>query len=104
MAKNYFDLTGRVAVVTGCSSGLGVQMAKALANQGANIVALARRQNKIDAVAAELRETYGVQAAGVVCDITDTQQVAAAVDTILGQFGRIDILSLIHISEPTRPY
>ncbi len=92
MAKNYFDLTGRVAVVTGCSSGLGVQMAKALANQGANIVALARRQNKIDAVAAELRETYGVQAAGVVCDITDTQQVAAAVDTILGQFGRIDIL------------
>ena len=41
MAKNYFDLTGRVAVVTGCSSGLGVQMAKALANQGANIVALA---------------------------------------------------------------
>ena len=92
MAKNYVDLTGRVAVVTGCSSGLGVQMAKALANQGANIVALARRQNKIDAVAAELRETYGVQAAGVVCDITDTQQVAAAVDTILGQFGRIDIL------------
>ena len=92
MAKNYFDLTGRVAVVTGCSSGLGVQMAKALANQGANIVALARRQNKIDAVAAELREIYGVQAAGVVCDITDTQQVAAAVDTILGQFGRIDIL------------
>ena len=92
MAKNYFDLTGRVAVVTGCSSGLGVQMAKALANQGANIVALARRQNKIDAVAAELREIYGIQAAGVVCDITDTQQVAAAVDTILGQFGRIDIL------------
>ena len=92
MAKNYFDLTGRVAVVTGCSSGLGVQMAKALANQGANIVALARRQNKIDAVAAELREIYGIQATGVVCDITDTQQVAAAVDTILGQFGRIDIL------------
>ncbi len=92
MAKNYFDLTGQVAVVTGCSSGLGVQMAKALAGQGANIVALARRQNMIDAVAAELRETYGVQAVGVACDITDTQQVSAAVDKILDQFGRIDIL------------
>lgn len=92
MAKNYFDLTGQVAVVTGCSSGLGVQMAKALASQGANIVALARRQNMIDAVAAELRETYGVQTVGVACDITDTQQVSAAVDKILDQFGRIDIL------------
>ena len=45
--KDLFDLTGQVAVVTGCSTGLGVQMAKALANQGANIVALARRQNLI---------------------------------------------------------
>ena len=92
MAKNYFDLTGQVAIVTGCSSGLGVQMAKALASQGANIVALARRQNMIDAVAAQLRESFGVQAVGVACDITDTQQVAAAVDTVLKQFGRIDIL------------
>lgn len=92
MAKNYFDLTGQVAIVTGCSSGLGVQMAKALASQGANIVALARRQNMIDAVAAQLQESFGVQAVGVACDITDTQQVAAAVDTVLKQFGRIDIL------------
>ena len=41
--KNYFDLKGQVALVTGCSSGLGVQMAKALANQGCNIVAVKRR-------------------------------------------------------------
>ena len=40
MAKNYFDLTGQVAIVTGASTGLGVQMAKALANQGCNIVAV----------------------------------------------------------------
>ena len=52
--KNYFDLSGQVAVVTGCSTGLGVQMAKALANQGARIVAVARRQNMIDQVAAEI--------------------------------------------------
>lgn len=92
MSKNYFDLTGRVAVVTGCSTGLGVQMAKALANQGASIVALARRQNMIDAVAAELTETYGVKAIGVACDITDTEKVEAAIDTVLKEFGRIDIL------------
>ena len=49
--KNYFDLTGQVAIVTGCSTGLGVQMAKALANQGATIVALARRKEKIEEVA-----------------------------------------------------
>ena len=52
--KNYFDLTGRVAIVTGCSTGLGVQMAKALANQGCKIVCLARRKAMVDQVAADL--------------------------------------------------
>ena len=90
--KNYFDLTGSVAVVTGCSTGLGVQMAKALASQGANIVALARRKELIDAVAADLEKEYGVSAIGVACDITDTDRVEAAVDEIMAKFGRIDIL------------
>lgn len=90
--KNYFDLSGQVAVVTGCSTGLGVQMAKALANQGANIVALARRQNLIDEVAKEISDTYGVKAIGVSCDITDTDRVTAAIDTVMKEFGRIDIL------------
>lgn len=90
--KNYFDLTGQVAIVTGCSTGLGVQMAKALANQGCNIVALARRQNLVEEVAKEISETYGVKAIGVPCDITDTEKVAAAVDTVMKEFGRIDIL------------
>ncbi len=92
MKKNYFDLTGKVAVVTGCSTGLGVQMAKALANQGADIVALARRQNLIDEVAAEISQNFGVKAIGVACDITNTQNVEAAVDKILQEFGHIDIL------------
>ena len=90
--NNLFDLKDRVAVVTGCSTGLGVQMAKALAGAGANIVALARRQNLIDDVAREIRETYGVDAIAVRCDITDTENVEAAVDAILEHFGRIDIL------------
>ena len=90
--KNYFDLTGQVAIVTGCSTGLGVQMAKALANQGAKIVALARRQNRIEEVAAEISAEYGVETLAVRCDITDTAAVEAAVDTALARFGRIDIL------------
>ncbi len=90
--KNYFDLTGQVAVVTGCSTGLGVQMAKALANQGANVVAIARRQNLIDEVAADIAKEYGVETLAVRCDITSTENVEAAVDQILAKFGRIDIL------------
>ncbi len=90
--KNYFDLTGQVAIVTGCSTGLGVQMAKALANQGAKIVALARRKEMVEAVAAEITKAFGVEAIGISCDITDTDRVNAAVDEILAKFGRIDIL------------
>ena len=92
MKKNYFDLTGQVAIVTGCSTGLGVQMAEALANQGCNIVCLARRKEKVDANAAMIREKYGVKAIGVVCDVTDTEKVEAAVDEVLSSLGRIDIL------------
>lgn len=90
--KNYFDLSGMTAIVTGCSTGLGVQMARALANQGCNIVAVARRQNLIDAVAADLRKEYGVEAIGIRCDITDTDRVNAMVDEVLAKFGRIDVL------------
>ena len=79
--KNYFDLTGQVAVVTGCSTGLGVQMAEALANQGCNIVCLARRKAMVEENAAMLEKTYGVKAMGVVCDVTDTESVEAAVIT-----------------------
>ena len=90
--KKYFDLSGQVAVVTGCSTGLGVQMAKALANQGAKIVAVARRQNMIDEVAANIAKEYGVETLAVRCDITDTDMVNSMVDQVLAKFGRIDIL------------
>ena len=90
--KNYFDLKGQVAIVTGCSTGLGVQMAKALANQGANIVVVARRQNLIEQVAEEIKKEFGVETLPVVCDITDTEKVEAMVDKTLEKFGRIDIL------------
>ena len=90
--KEYFDLKGQVAIVTGCSTGLGVQMAKALANQGANIVAVARRENLIQEVAAEIAKEFGVETLAVRCDITDTANVDAMVDSVMQKFGRIDIL------------
>ena len=90
--KNYFDLKGQVAIVTGCSTGLGVQMAKALANQGANIVAVARRENLIQEVAAEIAKEFGVETLAVKCDITDTANVDSMVDSVMQKFGRIDIL------------
>ncbi|MBP5696160.1 MAG: SDR family oxidoreductase [Treponema sp.] len=90
--KAYFDLKGQTAIVTGCSTGLGVQMAKALANQGANIVAVARRVEMIEAVAAEIKNEFSVQTLAVRCDITDTQAVDAMVKKVMDTFGRIDIL------------
>lgn len=87
-----FDLKGQVAVVTGCSTGLGVQMAKALASYGCNIVAVARRQNLIEEVAESIKKEFGVDAIGVKCDITDTAMVEEAVKTVMDHFGRIDIL------------
>ncbi len=90
--KTYFDLKGQVALVTGCSTGLGVQMAKALASQGCNIVAIARRQEMLDKVAAEIKAEFGVDAIGLRCDITDTEMVNETVNKALEHFGRIDIL------------
>ena len=87
-----FDLSGKVALVTGCSTGLGVQMAKALARQGASIIALARRQELIEAVAKEIHDAYGVETYAIKCDITDTENVEKAVDEALAHFGHIDIL------------
>lgn len=90
--KNYFDLNGHVAIVTGCSGGLGVQMAKALANQGCNIVPIARRMEKLEEVAAELREEYGVEVLPIRCDVTRTDMVEDVVRLTMERFGRIDIL------------
>ncbi len=90
--NNIFDLKGRTAIVTGCSTGLGVQMARALAAQGADIAALARRKNLVDEVAADISREFGVKAVGIRCDITDTNEVENSVDEIMKEFGRIDIL------------
>ncbi|MGF0144732.1 SDR family NAD(P)-dependent oxidoreductase [Sharpea azabuensis] len=90
--KNYFNLKDQVALVTGASAGLGVQMAKALASHGAKIVALARRKEKVEAVAKSISEEFGVEAIGLQCDITDTKRVDEVIEDVLSRFGHIDIL------------
>ncbi|MBR1543487.1 MAG: SDR family oxidoreductase [Muribaculaceae bacterium] len=90
--NNYFNLKGQVALVTGCSTGLGVQMARALASAGCNIIPIARRLEKLQEVAAMLHDEFGVEAYPIRCDITSTEMVEAMVDEALAHFGRIDIV------------
>lgn len=87
-----FDLTGKVAVVSGASSGLGVQMAKAFARQGANLVILARRIERLEEFAEQLRNEFGVKVLPIQCDVTNTDNINAAAEKAEAEFGRIDIL------------
>ena len=86
-----FDFHGRVAVVTGGSTGLGKGMAIALARQGADIAILARRPDKLEEAAAEIR-TLGVKCLPVVCDITSDESVKNAVKAVLNEYGKVDVL------------
>lgn len=90
--KQYFNLTGQVAVVTGASTGLGLQMAKAFANQGANLVLLARRKALLEQNAEAISKEFGVEVLPIACDITVTEQVISAVNIVMEHFGRVDIL------------
>lgn len=86
-----FDLKGKVAVVTGASSGLGVQFAKALAQKGAKIALVARREEKLQKVKEEILK-YDVECAYYPTDITVVDQVKTMVENVVKDFGRIDIL------------
>lgn len=89
--EDLFGLTGRVAVVTGASSGLGVGFAKALAGAGAHLVLAARRADRLDTLAEHLRDA-GAEVLPVSCDVTDSSQVDELRDVCLERFGRVDIL------------
>ena len=90
--KNYFDFTGQVALVTGCSTGLGLQMAKALASQGCNIVAVARREELLKEICENLKKEYKVEALPLKCDLTDSKMIKEMVQKAYDHFKRIDIL------------
>ena len=88
-----FNLTGKVAVITGASSGLGAQMTLAFAKQGADLILIARRVERLEQTAKELTEKYpGRKIIPVKCDVTNTEAIAAAAKIAEDTFGRVDIL------------
>jgi NAD(P)-dependent dehydrogenase (short-subunit alcohol dehydrogenase family) len=90
-AADMFSLKGRVALVTGASSGLGVQFAKALADNGAAVALVARRADRLKSLKDEI-EVKGGRAVVIEADVTDHAAVARAFDTVEKAFGTVTIL------------
>jgi NAD(P)-dependent dehydrogenase (short-subunit alcohol dehydrogenase family) len=86
-----FDLTGRVAVVTGASRGIGEAIAKAYAGQGAKVVVSSRKQQACDDVAREINEAGG-QAQAIACHIGDIDALASLFKEVQDRYGRLDVL------------
>lgn len=89
--KNLLNLEGRVALVTGGSRGLGLQIAEALGEMGARIAITARKKDELDQAASHLAGRK-VDAAPFVCDIGRREAIAPLVEAVLGKFGKVDIL------------
>ena len=89
--KKLFDLSGRVAIITGGSIGLGRQMAEGLAEMGANLVLCARKEDRCQQAAEELKQ-LGVKTLALSCDVKNPDQVRDVAQQTASQFGRIDIL------------
>jgi len=86
-----FNLDGKVAVITGASSGLGADAARAYVESGANVALLARRKEKLENLAEELKG-LGKDAIAVKCDVSDEESVKNAINEIINHYGKIDIL------------
>lgn len=87
-----FDLSGRTAIITGGSRGLGASMALGLASAGADLLLVSRNEEEATAQAQEVAATHGHKAVGMKADVTSESDVAALVDRAMSEFGRIDIL------------
>ena len=87
-----FDLSGKVAVVSGASSGLGQQMALAFARQGASLVILARRIERLDEFKPKLIKAGAKEVLALKCDVTLTEDIDAAAKATEEKFGKVDIL------------
>ena len=101
-----FELKGKVAIVTGGNGGIGLGMAKGLAQAGARVVVAARNQEKSRAAVEEL-ERLGAQAIAVAVDVADEASVEGAVRTVVDRLGRLDVLvnnAGINIRKPPQDY
>ncbi|MBQ3468175.1 SDR family oxidoreductase [Candidatus Saccharibacteria bacterium] len=87
-----FSLKEKIAVVTGASSGLGKQMARALARQGASLVILARRYERLEEFKPELLKLGAEKVLPLKCDVTSSDEINAAAEAVEREFGRVDIL------------
>ncbi len=87
-----FDLTGRTAIVTGASKGLGEAIAEGLASAGANLVLTSRNADEVEAVARRIVDEYKVRAIGLAADVVRPEAVSEMAARALAEFGRIDIL------------
>ena len=91
-ATELFDLTGRTAVVTGGSRGLGREMVLAFAEHGANVVIASRKLESCEALAEEVRAETGRRALPVACHVGEWDQLDALADAAYGEFGKVDVL------------
>jgi NAD(P)-dependent dehydrogenase (short-subunit alcohol dehydrogenase family) len=89
--KQLMNLEGRVSIVTGGATGLGLQMATALAEAGSNVVICSRKLENCEHAAHEV-EKLGVKTLALGCDVTKADQVEAMKDAVLKKFGRVDVL------------
>jgi gluconate 5-dehydrogenase len=89
--KRLLDLTGKMAIVTGGSRGLGLQIAEALGEMGAKVAITARKKEELDSAVAQLKK-QNVQASSHVCDIGKREAIAPVADEILQKFGAVHIL------------
>ena len=87
-----FDMTGKIAVVTGGSRGLGREMCLAYAERGASVVVASRKLDACEALAAEINERHGTEAVGVACHVGQWDDCDALIATSLERFGTIDVL------------
>jgi gluconate 5-dehydrogenase len=87
----FFDLAGKVALITGAYRGLGLAIATGLAQAGATVVLNARKSNEVERAAAKLRAD-GFRAASCVFDVTDRAAVRASIDAVVAEHGAVDIL------------
>jgi len=90
--REMFDLSGKAAVVTGGSIGLGRQIARGLAEAGANLVLCARKKDRCDALAEEIRGEVGVEVHSFSCDVSREEDVERLARDAISAFGVIDIL------------
>ena len=89
--KKLFDLSGRSALVTGGSRGLGLQIAEALGEMGAKVALTARKKNELDEAVAHLGK-MGIEAHAWVCDVGKRETIPGVFDSVLGKFGHLDVL------------